>query len=194
MLLTITTTHCPASDLGYLLHKNPAKVHTVELSFGMAHVFYPEATDERCTAALLLDIDPVGLVRGKRGRGEGGALDQYVNDRPYVSSSFMSVALGRAFGTAMGGRSKDRPELAEQKIPLSAEFAVVACRGGDGLLRNLFEPLGYEVTAHRLPLDENFPEWGEGSYYSVRLHGEIHLRDLLRHLYVLIPVLDAEKH
>jgi 3' terminal RNA ribose 2'-O-methyltransferase Hen1 len=133
MLLTITTTHCPASDLGYLLHKNPAKVHTVELSFGMAHVFYPEATDERCTAALLLDIDPVGLVRGKRGRGEGGALDQYVNDRPYVSSSFMSVALGRAFGTAMGGRSKDRPELAEQKIPLSAEFAVVACRGGDGL-------------------------------------------------------------
>jgi 3' terminal RNA ribose 2'-O-methyltransferase Hen1 len=197
MLLTITTTHRPATDLGYLLHKNPGKMHSFEMSFGAVRLFYPEATPERCTAALLLDVDPVGLVRGKRGasgRNEGGTLEQYVNDRPYVLSSFMSVALGRALGTAMTGRSKGRQELAEQKIPLVAELAVVACWGGDELIRELFEPLGYAVETRRHPLDEKFPEWGEGPYYALRLEAEIRLRDLLRHLYVLIPVLDAEKH
>ena len=97
MLLTITTTHQPATDLGYLLHKNPARLHSFELSFGQAHVFYPEATAERCTAALLLDVDPVGLVRNRRGPGQGGTLDQYVNDRPYVASSLLSVAISRVF-------------------------------------------------------------------------------------------------
>ncbi len=194
MLLTITTTHNPATDLGYLLHKNPDRMHSFELSFGKAHLFYPEATRERCTAALLLDVDPVGLVRGKRGQHEGGTLDQYVNDRPYVLSSFLSVAMGRALGTAMTGRSKGRQELADQKIPLSATMAVVACRGGEPLLRELFEPLGYSVSADHHPLDEKFPEWGEGPYYTVRLQGNVRLQDLLNHLYVLVPVLDAEKH
>src|ERR1700689_3118731 len=194
MLLTITTTHKPATDLGYLLHKNPERMHSFELSFGKAHVFYPEATAERCTAALLLDVDPIGLVRGKRGQHEGGTLDQYVNDRPYVLSSFLSVAMGRAFGTAMSGRSKGRQELADHAIPLTARLTVVACRAGEGLIRELFEPLGYSVTTEHHPLDDKFPEWGEGPYYSVTLAGTFRLQDLLNHLYVLVPVLDAEKH
>src|ERR1700758_640314 len=107
MLLTITNTKTPATDLGYLLHKNPSRVQLFELSFGKAHVFYPEMTHNRCTAALLLDVDPVGLVRSRRGRsGEGGMLDQYVNDRPYVASSFMSVAIARIFNSALAGTSK----------------------------------------------------------------------------------------
>jgi len=161
MFLTITTTHQPATDLGYLLHKNPAKVHSFELSFGKAHLFYPEATAERCTAALLFDVDPVGLVRGKRGQHDGATLDQYVNDRPYVLSSFLSVALGRTLGRAMTGRSKGRPELADQAIPFVANLAVVGSRGGDGLIKELFEPLGYTVTTTDHPLDEKFPEWGD---------------------------------
>src|ERR1700675_5125541 len=140
MLLTLTTTHNPATDLGYLLHKNPAKLHSFELSFGKAHVFYPEATSERCTAALLLDVDPVGLVRGKRGQHERGPLDQYVNDRPYVLSSFLSVAMGRAFGTAMSGRSKGRQDLADQGMPLTATLTAGACAPGGGLSPALFAP------------------------------------------------------
>jgi 3' terminal RNA ribose 2'-O-methyltransferase Hen1 len=132
MLLTITTTHRPATDLGYLLRKNPARLHSFPLSFGQAHVFYPEATIDRCTAALLLDVDPVGLVRNRKGpAGEGGTLDQYVNDRPYVASSFLSVAISRVFGSALGGRSKDRPELAATPIPLHAKISVLPCRGGE---------------------------------------------------------------
>src|SRR5919202_1860392 len=124
MLLTITSTHPPATDLGYLLHKNPDKLQSFPLSFGQAHVFYPEATEDRCTATLMLDVDPVGLVRG-RGDGEGFSLQQYVNDRPYVASSFMSVAISQVFGTALGGRSKSRAELAETALPLRAELPVL---------------------------------------------------------------------
>ena len=195
MLLTITTTHQPATDLGYLLHKNPARLHSFALSFGEAHVFYPEASAERCTVALLLDVDPVGLVRNRRGpAGEGGTLDQYVNDRPYVASSFLSVAISRVLGSALGGRSKDRPELATTAIPLHAKISVLPCRGGEALLRKLFEPLGYTVVAQQHALDEQFPEWGVSQYYTVELSGNVRLQDLLTHIYVLIPVLDNEKH
>lgn len=195
MLLTITTTHRPATDLGYLLHKNPAECQSFELSFGQAHLFYPEASDERCTAALLLDVDPVGLVRNRRTpRGDRGTLQQYVNDRPYAASSFLSVAMTRVFGSALAGRSRERPELAEQAIPLTARLAVVPCRGGEAVLRRLFEPLSYTVGAVRHPLDERFPEWGESHYYTVELAAETRLQDLLTHLYVLVPVLDDEKH
>lgn len=195
MILKITTTHQPATDLGYLLHKNPSRLQSFELSFGQAHVFYPEAGQERCTAALLLDVDPVGLVRNRKGpRGERGTLDQYVNDRPYVASSFLSVAIARVFGSALAGRSKDRPELAAAPIPLEAKISVLPCRGGEVFLRRLFEPLGYEVVARRHSLDPVFPEWGDSVYYDVALSGLVRLQDLLTHVYVLIPVLDNEKH
>lgn len=195
MLLTITTLHRPATDLGFLLHKNPARPQTFELSFGRARVFYPEAADDRCTAALLLEVDPVGLVRNRRGpAGEGFALQQYVNDRPFVASSFLSVAIAQVFGSALAGHSKERPDLAATAIPLVARLAVVPCRGGESLLRGLFEPLGYTVGATRHPLDETFPEWGEGPYYTVELAHTVTLHDLLTHLYVLVPVLDDDKH
>jgi 3' terminal RNA ribose 2'-O-methyltransferase Hen1 len=195
MYLTISTTHEPATDLGYPLHKRPGKLHSVELSFGIAQVFYPEADEKRCTAALLLEVDPVELVRKRNGpRGEGGLLDQYVNDRPYVSSSFTSVALARAFGTAMGGRSRSRQDLANAPLPLEICLAVIPCRGGEELLRRLFEPLGYAVQAERHVLDAKFPEWGESRYWKVKLSAEKRLSEVLRHLYVLLPVLDDDKH
>ena len=195
MLLTITNTRVPATDIGYLFHKNPDRLQSFDLSFGKAHFFYPEATPERCTAALLLDVDPVALVRTRRGpSGEGGALDQYVNDRPYVASSFLSVAIARVLASALNGSSKGRPELVDQPLPLVARITVLSCRGGEEILKRLFEPLGYTVRAEHHPLDDKFPEWGESNYYTVELEQETTLQKLLTHLYVLIPVLDAEKH
>ncbi len=192
MLLTITTTHRPATDLGYLLHKHPGRFQSYDLSFGKAHVFYPEASDDRCSACLLLDVDPVGIVRGK-GSGEG-LLDQYVNDRPYAASSFLSVAISQVFGSALQGRCKDRPELAATPMPLSARIEVLPVRGGERFLRAVFEPLGYAVEADRHPLDDRFPEWGESPYFSVTVAKETTLSELLTHLYVLVPVFDNRKH
>ena len=195
MLLTISTTATPATDLGYLLFKNPARVHRFELSFGHATVFYPEASAERCTVCLLLEVDPVAMVRRKSGpAGDGGVFTQYVNDRPYVASSFLSVAISEVFGTAMTGRSKDRPELATTAIPLEATLPSLPSRGGEEMIRKLFEPLGYSVQLERLPLDARFPDWGESRYYAVKLAGTQRLQDLLTHLNVLVPVLDEEKH
>ena len=191
MLLTITTTHSPATDLGYLLHKNPARAQSFDLSFGKAHVFYPEASKERCTAALLLDVDPVALVRGPQG---GDGLAQYVNDRPYVASSYLSVAIAQVFGSALGGRCRDKPEVADMALPLSAELPVVPSRGGEELIRKLFEPLGYEVELSGIPLDETYPEWGVSPYFKVRITGNLRLSEMLSHLYVLIPALDYNKH
>ena len=192
MLLTITTTHSPATDLGYLLHKNPDRAQSFDLSFGAAHVFYPEATAERCTAALLLDIDPVALVRGRG--GAGGTLAQYVNDRPYVASSFLSVALAQVYGSALGGRCKDKPEVAQLKLPLEARLPALPSRGGAELIRRLFEPLGYAVQAEPHALDAHFPDWGQSPYFSVTLTATVRLADLLTHLYVLVPALDTGKH
>jgi 3' terminal RNA ribose 2'-O-methyltransferase Hen1 len=194
MLLTLTTTHQPATDLGFLLHKHPERVHSADVRFGTAHVFYPEASVERCTMALLLDIDPVALVRGSGGRER--TLDQYVNDRPYVASSFLSVALRDMFSTAMAGRSRERAELAATPLPFSLRIAALPVRTGDGagLLRRLFEPLGYTVSSTRAPLDERYPEWGGSPYYTLDLSATICLRDLLTHVYVLLPVLDNAKH
>ncbi len=187
--------YSPATDLGYLLHKHPSRIQSFDLSFGQAHVFYPEASTEKCTAALLLDVDSVGLIRRPRGQfTENFALAQYVSDRPYVASSFLSVAVARVFGSALSGKCKERPELVKTEIPLSARLSILPCRGGDKLLRRLFEPLGYTIEAEQHALNTHFPDWGESRYFTVTLQNTCSLSELLTHLYVLIPVLDDEKH
>ena len=194
MLLNITTSHQPATDLGYLLHKHPDKCQSFPMTFGQAHVFYPESTAEKCTATLLLDVNPVNLVRGKSNSQGEGRLSQYVNDRPYVASSFMSVAISKVFRTALSGRCKDLPELVEQAIPLTVNLPVLPCRGGISFLQELFEPLGYEVAGETIPLDPTFPQWQDSVYINATLSNTVRLQDLLSHLYVLIPVLDDDKH
>ncbi len=196
MILNITTTHTPASDFGYLLHKHPDKFQTFDLSVGKAHVFYPEMKEKRATVSLLLDIDPIDMVRGARTiGGEGFALGHYVNDRPYVASSFMSVAIAKVFSSALNGKCNERPELVGTKLPFEVNIATIpAPKGGTDLIRKFFEPLGYRVKLQRHQLDSEYPEWGESKYYSLNLNHTITIKDLLRHLYVLIPALDNHKH
>jgi 3' terminal RNA ribose 2'-O-methyltransferase Hen1 len=195
VLLTVTTTHVPATDLGFLLHKHPAKVQSFTIASGIAHVFYPEATDARCTAAMLLEIDPVALVRGHKGRGGTDfALRQYVNDRPYAASSMLAVAMSRVFKTAMTGRCDARPELAAAALPLDIHLPALPCSGGPELAAKLFEPLGWTVAATPVALDEQFPDWGDSRYVDLRLTGTHRLAEALNHLYVMLPVLDNTKH
>ena len=191
MLLTITTTRPPATDLGYLLHKHPDRLQTFETAAGAAHVFYPEATAERCTAALLLEVDPIALVRGKT-KPSDGELAQYVNDRPYAASSMLAVALKEAFRTALTGRCEAKPDLAATPIPLTLRVPALRCKGGPELAGTIFEPLGWAVAAHSQPLQPE--EWGASPYLDLRLTGQVRLADALNHLYVLLPVLDDAKH
>ncbi|MEU0433566.1 3' terminal RNA ribose 2'-O-methyltransferase Hen1 [Streptomyces sp. NPDC006290] len=202
MFLTISTTGTPerpATDLGFLLHKHPDNAQIFSTSYGTAHVLYPEATVERCTAALLLEVDAVALVRRGKGKGRGGAPDaalaQYVNDRPYAASSLLAVALSAVFSSAMKGQCAARPELPADPRPLRIEVPALPARGGADLVRGLFEPLGWTVTAEPVPLDVRFPEWGDSRYVRLELAAEkLTLAEALRHLYVLLPVLDDAKH
>lgn len=162
MLLTISSTAPQATDLGFLLHKNPANLHEIEMPFGKAFVFYTEASPERCTACLLLEIDPVSLVRGAQ------QTEDYVNDRPYVASSYVTVAISRVFGTALAGNCQKRPELVGTKLPLEAVVEVIRSRGGAEVLHKLFEPLGYAVETKQIPLDEKFPEWARATTSDCR--------------------------
>ncbi|MGD9210547.1 MAG: 3' terminal RNA ribose 2'-O-methyltransferase Hen1 [Desulfobacteraceae bacterium] len=196
MLLTITTTHKPTADLGFLLHKHPDRFQSVELSVGKAHIFYPDYSLQKITAALLLNIDPIDMVKSSNNLfGAGFSLGQYVNDRPYVASSFMSVALCKAFSTAMNGKCANKPELVDVKMPFDVKIAVLpAPRGGEILIRKLFEPLGYQVQLQGHMLDDKFTNWEYSKYFTVTLSHTITTKELLSHLYVLIPVLDNDKH
>ena len=193
MLLTITMKGTNTQELGYLLHKNPYRAQCFDLSFGKAYVFYTEVTDSRTTAALLLELNPIDLARGKLGSKDGGLFD-YVNDRPYVSSSFMSTAINRVFSTAMNGKCTKRQELADSLLDLEATIYNLPVRGDKELVREIFEPLGYNITVRESVLDEQFPEWGESSYIDLTISGDIKLSDMLNHIYVLIPVFDKQKH
>ncbi len=191
MLLTVSTTRAPATDLGYLLHKHPDRVQQFKQSFGVATVFYPQADDERCTVALMIDVDPVRL----RGRSSADfSLGQYVNDRSYAASSLLAVALADVFSTARSGRCDARPDLAAAAIPLEIAIPVLPCRGGPQIARRVFEPLGWEVEAEPIALDDAFPQWGDSRYVRLRLTGRLRLADALNQLHVLLPALDESKH
>ncbi|MBK0402604.1 3' terminal RNA ribose 2'-O-methyltransferase Hen1 [Adhaeribacter sp. BT258] len=193
MILEITTTYQPATDLGYLLHKHPDKLQTVALSTGKAHIFYPEASPEICTACLMLDINPVELVRSRKSPSPT-LQEHYVNDRPYTSNSFLSSAITKAFGSALNGKCNARPELVDTPMPFTVKLASLKADGGPELLEKLFGPLGYATQFEQLPLDERFPGWGLSKYVNLELRHTLPLKALLSHLYVLIPVLDNDKH
>ena len=193
MLLTITYTGQNTTNLGYLLYKNPSRPQVFELNHGNAYVFYPTITNEKTTAALLLDINPIDLARGKASTTSGGIFD-YVNDRPYVSSSFLSTAISKVYGTAMTGRADAHQALSDSPLDLTTKVLMLPCRGEHNKLKTVFEPLGYQVTYETFTADENFPSWGESKYVNLTLKGNLRLRDLLKHLYVLIPVFDRQKH
>ncbi len=192
--LSISTTHRPATDLGYLLHKHPDRVQDFPLAFGKAQVHYPQASEEQCRAVLVLDVDPVRLTPGNRD-APSHLLHDYVNDRPYVAASHLAVALNQVYRTAKSGRCEARPELVNTPIPLRAELRSLPARRGEDIPRRILEPLGYQVEMETLPLDPDFPQLGDAGIHNLKVESDSHtLPELLRHLYVLLPVLDNHKH
>lgn len=196
MLLTITARRSEAlttpGDLGFLLHKHPDKVQSFGVYAGTAHVFYPEVSAQACTAAVLLEVDPIALVRRRSGRGDAFALGHYVNDRPYVASSLLAVAMGKVFRSALNGQCAGFDDLVE--APLDLTISLPAVPGEPDLVRRLFTPLGWEVRAEPIAFDTTRPEWGAAPLVSLTLAGSVRLKDALSHLYVLLPVLDESKH
>ncbi|MDR1657392.1 MAG: 3' terminal RNA ribose 2'-O-methyltransferase Hen1 [Deltaproteobacteria bacterium] len=190
MLLNLTCHGPHAADFSYLLHKAPASVNIIELPFGEAVVFYPLIEEQKLTCSMLIDIDPLTMAKGE---ARFSGLFDYLSDRPYAATSFMSVAIARVFGTALSGRCQNRPEVVTQKLSLQADIFMLRC-GHLEYLNSIFEPLGYETNFEIFPVDKEFPKLGRSPYVNLTIKGEVTLQDLLRHLYVLIPVFDGRKH
>ncbi|MDX1924764.1 MAG: hypothetical protein SFT91_06070 [Rickettsiaceae bacterium] len=193
MILSITANQS-LRDLGYLLNKDPTKLHNTSLSYGNAYLFFADIGDKKSMATLLLDINPVALVRKNDAHNSAFLLEEYVNDRPYVASSFMSIAINRVLGSAISGKSKLKQELSETSIELEVTISALPSRGGKELLYKLFEPLGYNINIKGHVLDNKFPEWGNSAYFTLTLQRKCLLSEFLTHLYILIPVLDNKKH
>lgn len=188
--LTLTSadpTDYSARDLGFLLHKHPDHLHERETAQGRVSIFYPEVGQDRCRAVIHLSVDPVGLVRGRSDKADG-LLTQYVNDRPYAANSLLSVAMSRAIGQTMAGKSKERQALADRVLPYEVRVVPVAVSGGLNVIERLFAPLGYTVDVRTLD------DRGGRAIFDLRLTVAARLADILSHLYVLVPVLDNAKH
>ncbi len=194
MLLTLTLQGEHASRLSFLVAKHPDRCQSFDTGFGKAHVFYPECSESISTIALLLEVDSLGIVKTQHRNGGPPLLSHYVNDRAYTANSFLSVALSKVFGSALNGKCREFPELAETPLPLTATLSAIPSRSGEAFFEELFSPLGYEIETELIPLDENFPAWGEGHLYQLTLSKTTTLCELLRQLYILVPVLDNQKH
>jgi 3'' terminal RNA ribose 2''-O-methyltransferase Hen1 len=195
MLLTITYKGKDTQDLGYMLFKNPNRPQSVKLTTGSAYVYYPKVSDEETTIALLLDINSLDLAKGEKGKDvQPQSLFDYVNDRPYVASSFLATAMNKVFGTAISGRGDEYQELVDSKLNLSATIHMFPCPVDKERINKVFEPLGYEVNYETFLLDNKFPEWGDSKYVNLTVSGNVVLRDLLKQIILLIPVFDKFKH
>ncbi|WP_030148917.1 3' terminal RNA ribose 2'-O-methyltransferase Hen1 [Mycetocola saprophilus] len=191
MYLSITLTGSHASGLNHLLHKHPDRVHRREKNGSTATVFTPVFEPDRVTVGLLLEVDPIGLVRGQGAARDSFTLGQYVNDRPYAANSLLAVALRQSFSTAFAGNSTARADIVDIPLPLRFEIPALP---GDTLIRELFEPLGWRVSETEVPLDPEIPAWGSAAVRRVVLEQDIVLARALSQLYVLLPVLDGAKH
>jgi 3' terminal RNA ribose 2'-O-methyltransferase Hen1 len=191
MLITLTCRTHNAPEIGYLLAKHPDSIFNRSFTAGKVWIFYPEVSSNQLTIALITEIDPIALVRGPASLTH---LDQYVNDRPYVLSSLTSVALQTGFHSALGGRTSEHTERITELLDWEISLSALSCDGGENLIQRIFVPLGYEIHITRMPLDEQFPSWGESDIFQVRLFGKQTVQDALNHLYILLPILDNSKH
>ncbi|MFN8672328.1 MAG: 3' terminal RNA ribose 2'-O-methyltransferase Hen1 [Candidatus Sericytochromatia bacterium] len=194
MLLSITCEDKNCQELSWILHKRPDKIQSFPIISGNAYVFYPEYSDNKVKVCLALDIDTINLVRKLRLPVASYALQHYVNDKPYTASSFMSSAIANVFSSALNGICKEKPEIVDLILPLEVEISVLKVLGGEALIKRLFEPLGYQIEVESFNLDEDFKNWGKSRYYKIKLKNNITIKELLSHLYVLIPVFDMDKH
>jgi 3' terminal RNA ribose 2'-O-methyltransferase Hen1 len=193
MMLSIACKNLSEEELGFLLHKNPARVHPLDLSFGKVYVFFDEPPEgHQAQVCLLVDVDPLAMVQGRGGLGHQDAL--YVNDRPYVASSLLASAVTKVFGTALSGRCKERPELVDREIEWTFAMPFVARGSMLNALFHLFEPLGYEFDPDLLNYDSSVDYATSARPILTRIAVRTTLSEALSHLVVLIPVLDGENH
>ena len=186
VLLLLTTTRRPATDLGRLLALESGEVHEFAVPGGIATLHLPEVSAHRCTAAVFLEWHHRGSDLGDDQAGAGGRAPVPA----HVTSDMLADAVSLVFRNALAGASGHRyPHLLRAALPLEIVIPQFPCQAGVHLAERLFGPLGWRVLVDPVLLDARHPEWGDTGHSALTLRGTISLADAVTHLSVLLPVL-----
>lgn len=192
MQLTIRATGENVKAISHLLSKNPNNLYERNHKGHLVRLFYSEFTEERVEVTIFVTPDPIELMQKGSNTYD---ITHYINDREFAVSSIFTSFIRSALGTALNGQPKEEYiKWVDYRFPFTFEFGPVASTLSDQHIKDLFEPIGYEVAITRPEIHYAIDLKDKSSARFLALSGSQTLQDALRHLFVLIPVIDNYKH
>lgn len=192
MQLTIKAIGENSRVISYLLSKNPSNLYDRDEKGSRVRLVYTAFTEEETELLIYVTPDPVELVRNSPNTFD---ITQYINDREFAVSSLFCSYIKSALATALNGKPKDDfIKWVDYKFDLILGFGPVASDLPDAVIESIFTPIGYEVKIERGITDYSFKLKSRSSARYINLTGRQTLQNAIRHLFILIPVLDNYKH
>ncbi|MDN4617361.1 3' terminal RNA ribose 2'-O-methyltransferase Hen1 [Paenibacillus sp. PsM32] len=192
MYLTIKATGEHANMISHLLAKNPHNLYDRTEKGARVRLVYTSFEPHDTEAILFVTPDPIELVKGTPDHYD---ITQYINDRELAVSSLFCSYIRPALGTALNGKPKaDYMNWVDYQFDLQMTFGPVASDLPDHVVESLFQPLGYEVQMERGEIDYSFDLKNRSTVRHIQISGQQTLQQMLRQVYILIPVLDNYKH
>ncbi|TDL78499.1 3' terminal RNA ribose 2'-O-methyltransferase Hen1 [Peribacillus frigoritolerans] len=192
MQLTIKATGDNVKAISYLLSKNPNNLYERNHKGHLVRLFYSKFEETELEVTIFVTPDPIDLVKNNSNSYD---ITHYINDREFAVSSLFCSFIRSALGTALNGQPKEEySEWVNYRFSFQFEFGPVVSSLSDKQLKDLFEPIGYEVAISRPDIEYSFEMKDKSSARSICLKGMKTLQNGLRQLFVLIPVIDNYKH
>jgi 3' terminal RNA ribose 2'-O-methyltransferase Hen1 len=192
MQLTIQASGDNVQAISYLLAKNPNNLYERNHKGHLVRLFYSKFTETELEVTIFVTPDPIEMVKNNSNSYD---ITHYINDREFAVSSIFCSFIRSALGTALNGQPKEEHlKWVNHPFSFNFEFGPVVSSLSDEKLMNLFEPIGYEVTINRPEIEYSFPIKTKSSARYLSIKGMKTLQEGLRHLFVLIPVIDNYKH
>jgi 3' terminal RNA ribose 2'-O-methyltransferase Hen1 len=190
MLLSISVEGAGADTLSYVVQKHPAKI----FEKGNLRLFFPKY-DKNASSLVAMAEFPEFKLWDKDTPG----ADAYVSSREYALSSLFCRELKGAFGTVLSGKYKDEKDqkMAETPLEVVVDALPLATSLTDEQLRSLFQPLRYAGFTPSYTVDHSYQyPWMPQRHrvLELALRGQKTIREVLRHLLVLIPAIDNYTH
>jgi 3' terminal RNA ribose 2'-O-methyltransferase Hen1 len=188
MQLSLTVRGSGAEAVSYLIAKNPNNLYERNEKGFKVRLVYPTFTKEEVQFVIYVKPDPIDLVRNT---ADSYDITHYINDREFAVSSLFITTIRKALGTALNGKPDEAyAEWVDHPFEIELSFGPVSTDLRDHELAELFEPIGYQVDIQRgvSVLRE------KSSARFVTISGSQTVQNALKHVSILIPVIDNYKH
>lgn len=188
MQLSLNVKGNGAEAVSYLLAKNPNNLYERDEKGFKVRSVYSVFTKEEVKYLIYVKPDPIDLVRSSP---QVYDISHYINDREFAVSSLFVSAIRKALGTALNGKPQEEyVQWVEHRFDMEVAFGPIATDLPDGELAELFKPIGYNVEIKRAASTLR----SKSSALFITLTGKQTIQNLLKHLFILIPVIDNYKH